>query len=85
MRFSQFTLASDVLGSAATTLEVEGTVTEALPNARFKIELGDGALVVAHVAANLRLGIGRIIPGDRVRVELSRYDLSRGRITHRSR
>ncbi len=67
------------------TSEVEGTVTEALPNARFKIELGDGGQVVAHVSANLRLGIGRIIPGDRVRVVLSRFDRSRGRITHRSR
>lgn len=85
VRHPRFTLASDVPGSGAMTLEVEGTVTEALPNARFKIELGDGGLVVAHVAASLRLGIGRIIPGDRVRVELSRFDRSRGRITHRSR
>lgn len=60
-------------------------MTEALPNARFKIELGDGSQVVAHVSAGLRLGVGRIIPGDRVRVELSRYDRTRGRITHRSR
>jgi translation initiation factor IF-1 len=65
--------------------EVEGTVTEALPNARFKIELADGSQVVAHVSASLRLGIGRILPGDRVRVEFSRFDRSRGRITHRSR
>ena len=65
--------------------EIEGTVTEALPNARFKIELGDGSQVVAHVSASLRLGVGRIIPGDRVRVELSRFDRSRGRITQRSR
>jgi translation initiation factor IF-1 len=65
--------------------EIEGTVTEALPNARFKIELGDGSQVVAHVSASLRLGVGRIIPGDRVRVELSRFDRSRGRITHRTR
>ena len=65
--------------------EVEGTVTEALPNALFKIELEDGSQVVAHVSASLRLGIGRILPGDRVRVALSRFDRSRGRITHRSR
>jgi translation initiation factor IF-1 len=58
---------------------------EALPNARFSIELSDGSQVVAHVSASLRLGVGRIIPGDRVRVELSRFDRSRGRITHRSR
>ena len=67
------------------TVEVEGTVTEALPNARFSIELGDGSQVVAHVSASLRLGVGRILPGDRVRLELSKFDRSRGRITHRAR
>ena len=71
--------------SGTETSEVEGTVTEALPNARFKIELSDGSQVVAHVAASLRLGAGRIIPGDRVRVALARFDRSRGRITQRSR
>ncbi|HZO30556.1 MAG TPA: translation initiation factor IF-1 [Chloroflexota bacterium] len=71
--------------SGRETSEVEGTVTEALPNARFKIELGDGSQVVAHVSASLRLGAGRIIPGNRVRVALSRFDRSRGRITQRSR
>jgi len=65
--------------------EVDGTVIEALSNARFSIELADGSQVVAHVSASLRMGAGRILPGDRVRVELSRYDRSRGRITHRSR
>ena len=65
--------------------EVEGTVTEALPNARFRIELGDGSQVVAHVSAGLRLGTGRILPGDRVCVVLAQYDRSRGRITHRAR
>jgi len=78
-------LACDISMPGTETVEVEGTVTEALPNARFKIELGDGSLVVAHVSASLRLGVGRILPGDRVRVELSRFDRSRGRITHRSR
>jgi translation initiation factor IF-1 len=67
------------------TPQVAGTVIEALPNARFSIELGDGSLVVAHVAASLRLGAGRIIPGDRVRVALSQFDRSRGRITQRIR
>ena len=66
-------------------VEVDGTVTEALPNALFKIELGDGSVVVAHVSASLRLGVGRILPGDRVRLALSRFDRSRGRITRRSR
>ena len=65
--------------------DVDGTVIEALPNARFRIELGDGSVVVAHVSASLRLGVGRILPGDRVRVALSRFDRSRGRITRRSR
>jgi translation initiation factor IF-1 len=65
--------------------DVDGTVIEALPNALFKIELGDGSVVVAHVSASLRLGVGRILPGDRVRVALSRFDRSRGRITRRSR
>ena len=65
--------------------DVDGTVIEALPNALLKVELGDGSLVVAHVSASLRLGVGRILPGDRVRVALSRFDRSRGRITRRSR
>ena len=65
--------------------DVDGTVIEALPNALFKIELGDGSVVVAHMSARLRLGVGRILPGDRVRVALSRFDRSRGRITRRSR
>ena len=65
--------------------DVDGTVIEVLPNALFKIELGDGSVVVAHVSASLRLGVGRILPGDRVRVALSRFDRSRGRIMRRSR
>ena len=65
--------------------EHEGTVTEALPNARYRVELGDGSQVVAHVSAGLRLGTGRILPGDRVRVALSKFDRTRGRIMSRSR
>jgi len=65
--------------------EVEATVMAALPNALFKVELGDGSLVVAHVSVSLRLGTERILPGDRVRVALSPFDRSRGRIIHRSR
>lgn len=64
--------------------DVDGTVIETLPNALFKIELGNGSLVVAHVSGSLRLGAGRILPGDRVRVALSRFDRSRGRITSRA-
>jgi translation initiation factor IF-1 len=65
--------------------EVVGTVTDVLPNALFRIELGDGSLVVAHVSATLRLGARRILPGDRVGVALSPFDRSRGRITSRTR
>ena len=65
--------------------DVDGTVIEALPNALFKIELGDGSVVVAHMSATLRLGVGRIRPGDRVLVALSPFDRSRGRITRRLR
>ncbi len=65
--------------------DVEGTVTEALPNALYRIELGDGSLVVAHVSAGLRLGTRRFLPGDRVQVALSPFDRSRGRITRRVR
>jgi translation initiation factor IF-1 len=75
----------DSMAEPETPPEVEGTVMEALPNARFKIELGDGSQVVAHASASLRLGVGRIIPGDRVRVALSQFDGSRGRITQRTR
>jgi len=71
--------------SGAEPSEVEGTVAEALPNARYRVELGDGSQVVAHVSAGLRLGTGRILPGDRVRVALSRFDRTRGRIVRRSR
>ena len=71
--------------SDAKVSEVEGTVTEALPNARYRVELGDGSEVVTHVAAGLRLGAGRILPGDRVLVALSAFDRTRGRILRRSR
>jgi translation initiation factor IF-1 len=69
----------------AEATEYEGTVTEALPNARYRVELGDGSEVVVHVSAGLRLGSGRIIPGDHVRVALSAFDRTRGRIIRRSR
>ncbi len=66
-------------------IEVEGTVTEALPNAMFRVQLDNGYEVLAHVAGRLRMHFIRILPGDRVRVELSPYDLTRGRITYRLR
>ncbi|HCP14356.1 MAG: translation initiation factor IF-1 [Clostridiales bacterium] len=64
-------------------IEVEGTVIEPLPNAMFKVELANGHKVLAHVSGKIRMNFIRILPGDRVTVELSPYDLSRGRITYR--
>ena len=62
---------------------VEGTVIEALPNAMFRVELENGHRVLAHVSGKMRMNFIRILPGDRVSVELSPYDLTRGRITYR--
>ncbi|HOJ22765.1 MAG TPA: translation initiation factor IF-1 [Armatimonadota bacterium] len=64
-------------------IEVEGTVLETLPNAMFRVELQSGHRVLAHVSGKIRMHFIRILPGDRVLVELSPYDLSRGRIIYR--
>ena len=64
-------------------IEVEGTVVEPLPNAMFRVELPNGHLVLAHASGKMRLHYIRILRGDKVLVELSPYDLSRGRITYR--
>jgi len=64
-------------------IEVEGTVIEPLPNAMFRVELENGHKVLAHVSGKMRMNFIRILPGDRVKVELSPYDLTRGRITYR--
>ncbi|MCM8795091.1 MAG: translation initiation factor IF-1 [Candidatus Omnitrophica bacterium] len=64
-------------------IETEGIVIEALPNAMFRVQLDNGHLVQAHVCGRMRMNFIRILPGDRVKVELSPYDLSRGRITFR--
>ncbi|NLK51288.1 MAG: translation initiation factor IF-1 [Syntrophomonadaceae bacterium] len=64
-------------------IEVEGTVIEPLPNAMFRVELQNGHKVLAHVSGKIRMNFIRILPGDRVTVELSPYDLTRGRITYR--
>jgi translation initiation factor IF-1 len=66
-------------------IEVEGVVKEALPNAVFRVELPNGHRVLAHASGKIRLHYIRILPGDRVLVELSPYDLTRGRITYRLR
>ena len=64
-------------------VEVEGTVVEALPNAMFRVEIQEGHVVLAHLSGKLRMHYIRILPGDKVKLELSPYDLSRGRITFR--
>ncbi len=64
-------------------IEVEGTVLEALPNAMFKVELENGHVILGHVSGKLRMNYIRIVPGDKVKIELSSYDLSKGRITWR--
>ncbi len=64
-------------------IETEGKILEALPNAMFKVELENGHTVLAHVSGKMRMNFIRILPGDKVKLELSPYDLSRGRITFR--
>ncbi|MFA5150315.1 MAG: translation initiation factor IF-1 [Candidatus Omnitrophota bacterium] len=64
-------------------IETEGKIVEALPNAMFKVELTNGHVVLAHVSGKMRMNFIRILPGDKVKLELSPYDLNRGRITFR--
>ena len=64
-------------------IEIEGTVVEPLPNAMFRVELENGHRVLAHISGKMRMHYIRILPGDKVVVELSPYDLTRGRITYR--
>ncbi len=66
-------------------IELEGTVLEALPNAMFQVELANGHKILAHVSGKLRMNYIRIVPGDKVTVEMSPYDLSKGRITWRAK
>ncbi len=66
-------------------LEVEGTILEALPNAQFKVELTNGHQILAHISGKLRMNYIRILPGDKVTVEMSPYDLTKGRITWRAK
>lgn len=65
------------------SIEVNGTVVEPLPNAMFRVELENGMKILAHISGKMRLHYIRILPGDKVTVQLSPYDLSRGRITYR--
>ncbi|MBQ6021292.1 MAG: translation initiation factor IF-1 [Clostridia bacterium] len=66
-------------------IEIEGVVVEALPNAAFKVQLENGKVILAHISGKLRMNYIRILPGDKVTVELSPYDLTKGRITWRSK
>ncbi len=71
--------------SKSDMIELEGTVVEAMPNAMFKVEIQGGHQILAHISGKLRMNFIRILPGDKVTVEMSPYDLSRGRITWRSK
>ena len=64
-------------------IEVEGTIVEALPNAMFQVKLENGHVILAHISGKIRMHYIKILPGDKVTVELSVYDLNRGRITYR--
>ena len=66
-------------------IEIEGTVVDSLPNAQFKVELPNGHQILAHISGKLRMNYIRILPGDKVTVEMSPYDLTKGRITWRSK
>lgn len=71
--------------SKSDVIEVEGVVTESFPNAQFEVELPNGHKILAHVSGKMRMNYIRIYPGDKVTIELSPYDLTRGRITWRSK
>lgn len=66
-------------------IEVEGVVVESLPNTTFQVDIGNGHTILAHISGKLRMNFIRILPGDKVTVEMSPYDLARGRITWRSK
>ena len=66
-------------------IELEGTVVEALPNTMFKVDIGNGHVILAHISGKLRMNYIRILPGDKVTVQMSPYDLTQGRITWRSK
>jgi translation initiation factor IF-1 len=74
-----FTLAKDDV------IELEGTVVEALPNTMFQVDIGQGHIILAHISGKLRMNFIRILPGDKVTVQMSPYDVTRGRITWRTK
>ncbi|MCI8442273.1 MAG: translation initiation factor IF-1 [Provencibacterium sp.] len=71
--------------SKSDVIEIEGKVIESLPNAQFQVELENGHQILAHISGKLRMNFIRILPGDKVTVEISPYDLTKGRITWRSK
>ncbi|HKK01327.1 MAG TPA: translation initiation factor IF-1 [Desulfuromonadales bacterium] len=81
----QFHSAKEALLAKEEAIEVEGSVIEPLPNAMFRVKLDNGHIVLAHISGKMRKFYIRILPGDRVTVELSPYDLTRGRITYREK
>ena len=86
MRFCRYiTKIGGITLAKEDVIEVEGTVVETLPNTNFKVELENGHQILAHISGKLRMNYIKILPGDKVRVELSPYDLSRGRITWRAK
>ena len=66
-------------------IELEGTVVESLPNTTFRVDIGNGHIILAHISGKLRMNFIRILPGDKVTVQMSPYDLTRGRFTWRSK
>jgi translation initiation factor IF-1 len=66
-------------------MEVEGEVTELLPNTKFRVKLSNGHIILAHISGKMRMHFIKILPGDKVLVEVSKYDLTKGRITYRSK
>ena len=66
-------------------IEVEGTVVESLPNTTFRVDIGNGHIILAHISGKMRMHYIRILPGDKVTVQMSPYDLTRGRITWRTK
>lgn len=71
--------------SGKETIEVEGEVTELLPNTKFRVKLPNGHVVLAHISGKMRMHFIKILPGDKVLVEISKYDLEKGRIVYRSK
>ena len=73
------------MGNKADVIEMEGEVVELLPNTKFKVKLPNGHVILAHISGRMRMNFIKILPGDKVTVEVSKYDVNKGRITYRSK